>query len=154
MKLIAYALPGDSRLHIDIPVRGRGEESVKDSKIEARAMALLKERHPGVEARFVKAIDVPSDRTFRDAWTTKGAKVAVCMDRARDVHMSRLRGARNEKLKQLDAEQMRALGTGEGLERIEARKQALRDMPRDTDLSAAATPEALAATVPSVLTEG
>lgn len=105
--------------------------------------------------REITEDQVPADRTFRDAWTDAGGAVAVDMEKARDIHMGRLRKARDEKLAALDVEYQKALESGskEDQAAVAAKKQALRDMPAATDLRGITTPEALAAFVPDVLTD-
>jgi hypothetical protein len=115
------------------------------------------EKHPGqyVSFREIDPAHIPQDRTFRNAWTDDRptATIDVDMEKARPIHMNRLRAVRNEKLKSLDVPYQIAMETGAEAERreIAARKQALRDLPANTDLSTILTPEELATFVPDVL---
>jgi hypothetical protein len=45
----------------------------------------LKDVPPGVPYEIVSADDIPSDRTFRNAWVADGAAVAVDLDKAKDI---------------------------------------------------------------------
>jgi hypothetical protein len=67
------------------------------------------------------------------------------MDKARILHMERIRQARKSEFTRLDAEWMRATGQKDAslADQIEAERQALRDMPQTVDLSKAKTPSAL-----------
>lgn len=96
---------------------------------------------------------IPADRTFRNAWEHGGDKVAVNMDRARTIHLDRIREVRNAALVALDVETMKAVGKGdpEVLGTVEAQKQALRDIPQVLDLTVAQTPDELKAIWPEEL---
>ena len=91
----------------------------------------------------VRAEDVPADETFRNAWKLDGG-IKVDMDKAREIHMSRIRAARDEALAALDIEQLKGND-------VQAQKQALRDIPRKFDLTVAQTPEELKALWPDEL---
>lgn len=99
----------------------------------------------GLEYRITDVSNIPTDRTFRNAWTDDEPTdtVDVDMPKARALHMDKLRGLRNDKLKALDS---RKYGSGKDAER-----QALRDMPGNTDLELATTPEDLKAILPEEL---
>lgn len=97
---------------------------------------------------------LPADRTFRDAWHHAGSgKVEVHMDRARAIHLDRLRVARAPALAALDVEYQRADERGDVAAKaaVAKRKQALRDLPAALKLEQHATPEALAAAWPADL---
>jgi hypothetical protein len=98
---------------------------------------------------------LPTDRTFRDAWVHDGASgCKVDMEKARAIHMGRIRATRDERLKALDVETVKAVGRGDqaAAAAVEGRKQTLRDLPRTIDLTAAMTPEELKAIWPAELT--
>ena len=94
--------------------------------------------------RIVEESEIPADRTFRDAWVHDGEKLAHDMDAAREIHMKRIRAARNKELSRLDVEQLKGND-------VSARKQELRDLPQTFDLSVAATTDALKALWPEGL---
>jgi hypothetical protein len=81
--------------------------------------------------RPIKDADVPADRTYRDAWTDDGKAIVHDMGKARALHVARLRRRRAPKLVELDGQWMRAMGQGNSQEaaRVEAERQALRDLP-------------------------
>jgi len=90
---------------------------------------------------------IPADRDFRDAWTDDKPTdtVDVDMARARNIHMVRIRNARDEKLKTLDAQELQYLCQNKTLElnQVRAIKQTLRDLPAGLDLTSALTPSDL-----------
>ena len=100
----------------------------------------------GVDYRITDVINIPVDRTFRDAWTdaNPGETVDVDMPKARLVHMAKIRTARDKKLDELDKEQL----SGKD---VAAQKQALRDLPAVIDIDAHATPDDLKAFWPTEL---
>lgn len=77
---------------------------------------------------------IPKDREFREAWTdtTPEAVIDIDMPKARKIHLDRIRVKRNEKLAELDIEQIKASDQGRttDLETIRSLKQALRDIPQ------------------------
>jgi len=74
---------------------------------------------------------LPENRLFRDAW---GHALEVRQDKAEEIHMSRIREKRNEKLKELDMEMMRNITQPDVLKVLEARKKDLRDIPQNFDV--------------------
>lgn len=84
-----------------------------------------------------------ADRYFRNAWAWTGA-VSIDMPKARDIHMGRIRAARDAELAKLDIEQLKGND-------VTAEKQRLRDIPQTFDLTAAATPDELKALWPEGL---
>ena len=95
--------------------------------------------------------DIPSDRYFRNAWKLDGG-VSVDLDQAREIHMDKLRVIRNEKLAELDVPFQRALEDKDIImqDNIATKKNKLRDMPRNVDLSGL-TLEEIKAFIPKIL---
>jgi hypothetical protein len=95
----------------------------------------------------------PDDRSFRGAWQLKKGAVKVDMRTARQIHMDRIRRARNARLAERDIDSMRAIGSRDErlLAQTEAAKQGLRDVPQRLDLTRARTPAALQARWPEEL---
>ena len=97
---------------------------------------------------------IPSDRTFRDAWsdTTPELTIDVDMAKARDIHLQRIRIKRNAELSKLDIQATKAQDIGDTgtLAQIRARKQELRDLPATLapTLASAASVDALKAIQP------
>ncbi len=98
----------------------------------------------GLPYRVIDASEVPTDRTFRDAWTPD---LAVDMAKARAITRDRMRSERSPLFTALDKESLRAMETGDAarLALIAAEKQKLRDAPAMTEIEAAKTPEELKA---------
>ena len=69
----------------------------------------------------------------------------IDMAKAREIHKTNIRAAREEKFKELDIEFQKALETGASTTDIVAKKQALRDAPADSDIAAASDTDALKA---------
>ena len=67
------------------------------------------------------------------------------MAKAREIHKTNIRAAREEKFKELDIEFQKALETGASTTDIVAKKQALRDAPADSGIAAASNTDALKA---------
>ena len=127
MKLVAYN-DATGKLHIVTPAYGKVPDMSDDQLLD-----LVKDKDVPGDAVGVRVIDhteVPTDRTFREAWKDTGSSVEVDMDKARPIHLDRLRAIRNRKLKDLDAEYLRAdeANDGQGKRRIARKKQALRDL--------------------------
>lgn len=120
-------------------VRSPSDDVVRN---EVRAMP---EADQVIGWKRIEAADVPSGRTYRDAWTLNSGRIEHDMTKARDVHRARIRKARTEALKQLDGEWMRAVGQGQQIvaDEIEKRRQLWRDAPADPQIDAAKTIEDL-----------
>lgn len=95
-----------------------------------------------VSYKEIAEVDIPSDRYFRAAWKLDGS-LKVDMDKARTIHMGKIRESRNKRLDELDK---RKYGS-----EYDAERQSLRDIPTSFDLSAAKTPEELKALWPANL---
>ncbi len=99
---------------------------------------------------------IPSGREFREAWTdtTPEPVIDICMVKARDIHLSRIRLKRNAELAKLDIDAMKAQDTGDDvkLAQVRARKQELRDIPQTIlpNIEAAVTVEALLEVQPTI----
>ena len=98
---------------------------------------------------------IPTERTFRDAWTFAGDPeagiISVDMDKAKNIWRDKIRQAREPVLAQLDTQFMKALETGADTSAITAHKQALRDAPSDPAIDAATTPDELKLVQPANL---
>jgi hypothetical protein len=108
------------------------------------------------DVEVIDASSVPSDRTFRDAWTKSGGKVDVDMEKAREVHKNHLRVRRAPLFKDLDEQSVRAIEEGDtvALAEIRQKKQALRDVTAHPAILTATTPDELKAAVPECLMIG
>ena len=107
----------------------------------------------GAAYQVVEDTNIPTDRTFRDAWQIQGSTLEVAMPKAKAIHRDRLRQMRAPLLVASDVEFIRAIETSNlPLQaQIAAKKQALRDVTTDPAIAAARTPEELKAAIPAVL---
>lgn len=91
--------------------------------------------------------EIPTDRTFRDAWVDTNTKIDVDMVKAREIQKDRLRYERAPLLEKLDVDYMKALESGNTKLQaaITAEKTLLRDITKTPEIEAAKTPEELKA---------
>lgn len=105
--------------------------------------------------RRIGEADIPTDRTFRNAWVDAGDGVVVDLPLARNIVREKIRQVRPERFQSLDnamkpLEVKAALGTITAAEKraltgLEAQRQALRDAPADPAIDAAKTVDDLKA---------
>lgn len=100
--------------------------------------------------RIINPSEIPQDRTFRNAWIDGAGKIEHDMDTARDIHMARIRIARNAKLVETD-KSVAALDGSSLPAELKAFRQKLRDIPQTLDLTKASTIEELKALWPAEL---
>jgi hypothetical protein len=131
----------------DLPSK-QYEGMTEDEACDALAQQVFAERgmptnHP---YRITDFENIPTDRYFREQWddSNPGETIGVDMVKARVFHMDQIRKARDEKLEELDIEQLQGND-------VAAEKQVLRDLPTTFDLTGAATPEDLKALWPAEL---
>jgi predicted nucleotidyltransferase len=103
------------------------------------------------DVRDAASLTVPTDRTFRGAWTFNEAVIEVDMAKARDIHKDNLRAERKPRLEALDVDYMKALEAGSGADAIATQKATLRNITDDSRIAAASTPDALKALTLAVL---
>jgi len=103
---------------------------------QAKERLGVKDLDKKLDHKIIDAGQIPEDKTFRDAWDIDGNGIKVDMKKARNIHMSRIREARNAALQKLDIEQLQGKD-------VSGRKQHLRDVPKKFDLTAAKTAEEL-----------
>jgi len=97
------------------------------------------------DVRDAASLTVPTDRTFRGAWSFNGDAVDVDMTAALAIQKDKLRAERKPRLDALDVEYMKALEAGTGADVIAAQKATLRNITDDARLAAATTPDELKA---------
>ena len=100
------------------------------------------------DVREASSLTVPTDRTFRGAWSFNGDAVEVDMTAAKNIWRDKIRAARVPELEKLDTAYMKALETSADTTSIIADKQTLRDAPAHADIDAATTPDELKAVQP------
>ena len=81
--------------------------------------------------------------------------IMINMDKARDIHLTVIRAARDDELVRLDTEYIRALEAGDtdSQAAIANMKQILRDIPQTIDLSMG-TPDELRSQWPEIFKKG
>lgn len=146
-KRVIYTRP-DGGLSVVIP-----SDAVRDDDIPSLIRKVVPPDASGV--RVVDELEMPSDRTFRDEWEDDGMLVKVNMPKSRVTHLNRLREKRKPILAMLDVEWSRAMAQKNQTlaDQIEAKRQALRDMPQTVraELDQAKTPDELKAIEPLIL---
>lgn len=95
----------------------------------------------GAAYEIVSAAEIPSDRTFRNAWEMSGKAVAVNMTKAKGIAHDKRRASRAAEFAPLDIE---AIIPGKA-QQAEAARQAVRDKyaAMQSEIDACATPESL-----------
>ena len=151
MRKIIYTRP-DGGLSVVIPAINTHPrpETITEAQAEQRAWDKLPA--DAISPRWAADDEIPASRVFRNAWTDAG-RIAVDMQKAREIHKNNLRAARAPKLAALDVDFMRAVESADAgaWAAIAAKKQALRDVTSDPSIAAATTPEELVAAIPEAL---
>lgn len=141
-KVIIYTKP-DGTLAVCRPA----PKFIAQFATEEEGLSAVVAKSVPADAADVEIVDesaVPDDRTFRGAWVKNGGDIGCDMEKARAIHMDRIRAVRDKELARLDIEQLKGSD-------VAAEKQRLRDIPQTVDLSGAATPEELNALWPAGL---
>jgi len=125
-KLIIY--PTDvGGVNVVIP----SPEYIAEHTIEELA---AKDVPAGKPYQIVDVSDIPSDRTFRNAWELGvSRKITINLDKAKDITKDRLRAERTPLLQAQDIAFQRALEQQLDTTEIVAEKQRLRDIPQLAD---------------------
>ena len=148
---IIYRRP-DGGVSIVVPAR-----PVEPERTEEALRARRDVPDDALDVAYCTAGDIPTDRTYRDAWerdtSRRSAVVKTNMPKARKIHMDKIRRLRDSELEKLDKDWMKALGQNDTAQadRVEGRRQILRDIPQTFDLSTAKTPDELKALWPDGL---
>lgn len=143
MKRIVYVRP-DGGVSIVTPVIHRYDPP---GFTEDAALARSMERLPkdASDATVIDAREIPSDRTYRNAWVRGPDGFGTDMEKAKEIQRERIRAERAPILAALDIEYQRADEANDDIAKakIVAEKQALRDATDDPRIEAAKTPEEL-----------
>lgn len=101
------------------------------------------------ESKIYESFQLPESE-FIDAWTIDAT---IDLERAKDVWRNKMRSVRNERLKQLDLEWMRAMELGDTVAAtaVAAKKQELRDITKRDELKYAKSLAEVKAFWPAVL---
>ena len=105
----------------------------------------IKDVPSGLSYEIVEDSAIPTDRSFRNAWKQNGKTIETDMTKAKEIHKTNIRTARETKLAELDIEFQRALETSADTSTIVAKKQALRDAPAASGIATAASTDDLKA---------
>jgi len=148
---VIYTRP-DGGVSVVIPT----QETLDRFPVEADLDAHLLDRSIPADAsavQFIDHTDLPTDRTFRNAWRRDLGAVVVDMPLARDIQMAHIRAARDDALAASDTDMIRAQEDGDPANVLKVRRQALRDMPANiqTQIDNAPNPTALKSTWPANL---
>ena len=110
------------------------------------------ERLKVVSFHAIRDSEIPTDRTYRNAWTWNG-KIEHDMVKARNIHRDRMREARKPKLEAMDIAYVRADEAGNTLlkSQIAAKKQVLRDITILPTIEASTTVDQLKTVWPEIL---
>lgn len=143
MRKIIFTRP-DGGLSVVHPVINTLGEAADFTEAKAEQRAWDKLPKDAINPRWADAVEIPADRTFRDAWNDTGI-VSVNMPKAREIHKDWLRKLRKPLLSELDVAYQRADEIGDVAEkrRIAAEKQVLRDITAHPGIEAAQTPDEL-----------
>lgn len=152
MKRIIYTKPDGSTSIVTPVINTMGEiEGFTEEDAIKRAWDRLPE--DAINPFITEAEKVPTDRTFRNAWTVSGNTITHDMGKSREIHRNKMREARKPKMESLDIEYQRADETGNIQLKLEiaAKKQALRDVTSDPRIEIVSTPEELKAVWPDII---
>ena len=122
----------DGGISVVHPVRNTlGETLTTDADIEQRAWDKLPD--DAINPQYVDESVIPTDRTFRNAWTVEAGNVIVDIGKAKSLTKNRLRAERKPLLEAQDVMFQRALETGASTAAIVSEKQRLRDITKQLD---------------------
>ena len=131
------------------PIKNRPTIQIAESALTS-AEEILANIPANLSPMIVEHENLP-DYWFCKAWFVANGVVNVDMNKARELHRDRLRGARFNKLAELDVAFQRALETGADTKEIVAKKQELRDLPKDQRIDVATNTDELKAFWPEFL---
>ena len=97
----------------------------------------IKDVPSGLSYEIVEDSAIPTDRSFRNAWKQNSKTIETDMTKAKEIHKTNIRTARETKLAELDIEFQRALETSADTTAIVTKKQVLRDYPAQAGISTA-----------------
>jgi len=134
-------------LSVCVPVLSEMEKSESEEMFLKRLIANSIPEEFRKSALVLESSALPSGRLFRETWVVSGNLVKVDMEKARRIHLEKIRVARNAKLDALDRDEMSAMSRGDdtALAFVRAAKNILRDLPSFWKgyLEGADTPEGL-----------
>lgn len=152
MRKIIYTRP-DGGLSVMHPVMNTRGEAADFTEADAEQRAWDRLPLDAINPRFVDEGEIPTDRTFRNAWTHGGDKIDIDMAKAVEIQKGKLRELRAPLFIQNDIAIQDALVSGDkgALSVAVARRDSLRDVTVDPAIAAATTPDELAVVIPDSL---
>lgn len=130
-------------------------EPLTDAQLAVMACGkALAQAKDGTDPLICDDADIPTDRTFRNAWKRGGATpVAVDMTKAAEIAKQNIRTERAPLLAAQDVLFTKAQGQKDqaAADAVEAKRQALRDATADARIAAAKDPTALKAAMEAVI---
>lgn len=104
---------------------------------EVLALVILQSVPEGVPYEVKNLEDLPTDRSYRNAWELKDAQIKINMPKAKELFLDGVRAKRKPLLEALDVEAQRALESKDdkALAEVVSKKQALRDLPQTLPLA-------------------
>ena len=116
-----------------------------DAEIARASVSFDPEQVPVISWRFAEESEIPTDRTYRNAWRDTGTGVEHDMVHARELHRNLLREWRAPRLAALDLAYLQADEKKDesGKTLIAQEKQRLRDVTADPRIEAAQSVAAL-----------
>jgi len=151
-KRIVYIDPLEGSIRVVIPAYNDRSRPAGETENELLERASAGAVPNGISHVIVDEVDIPSDRTFREAWEWRDS-IKVNIPKARLIHMNRIRKVRDAQLTKLDVTFMRAIEASDMAEqqRFATLKQLLRDIPQTFDLTKYRTQNTLKAAWPPEL---
>lgn len=147
---IVYQRP-DGGVSVVVPSPRYVAQLMAEGMSEAEAIAAVRAKDVPPDATDVAEADqddIPTDRTFRDAWRRDGTRpIRVDMPAARQIHRQRLEQRAAERARVLREQYLEADEDGDTAraQQIRQRVRGMRQRIAALDLDAAQTPEELAA---------
>lgn len=83
--------------------------------------------------KIINISEVPKDRKYRSAWNFNGQKIEINLDKAKEIKLKEIRKLRDEKLKELDIDFIKALEDNKDTKNITIEKKRLRDLPQSIE---------------------
>lgn len=143
-KKLVYTSEGETR------VVSLSAEAARDIRGAARRLGLL-------EVSYIVVDDAngPTAEFGLQAWRKRGSTVVLDMEAARAGHLAEIRRVRNDELRALDIDWMKAMDRGDsaGAAAIGRKRQALRETPQKFNMNSAGTADELAELWPDELAD-
>lgn len=134
-----------------------------NNPIDSNIIAEIEKMYPSLESSSIpikswykiEELDIPIDRTYRNAWRHDGNKFHHDMNHAKEIHKDLLRERRARLLSNLDTDYIRADESGDKTKKqnIVRQKQELRDATSHESILNANTIDELKLAIPPIFNE-